>query len=142
MLARPLLSASLLAMLAAASSPAIARPEAPSRLGETMRDPATQRTMTAAARAMSEALLNVRIAPFLRAIEAAHGGEPDSVDPDLSLRDYAGPEAERVPHELSRRLPAMMGAMGEMAGGFEAVLPELRDTVEDMRARIDDAIDQ
>jgi hypothetical protein len=125
----------------AAAAPAHAQDEA-ARLAEAMRDPAAQQATAVAARALSEALLNIRVAPLLEAIETAEGAPPGTVDPNLTLRDYAGPEAERVPEEVSRRLPAMMGALGNMTGALETMLPQLRETARIMREEVDEALER
>jgi hypothetical protein len=137
---RSLLTAAALGVLAA-STPALAQEDEAARLGEAMRDPAAQQATAAAAAAMSEALLNIRVAPLLDAIRTAEGAPPGTVDPNLSLRDYAGPGAERVPEEVSRRLPAMMGAMGNMTGALESMLPQLRETARMMRDQVDQALE-
>jgi hypothetical protein len=140
---------SLLAIASAATlaiaSPAFGRSDDAARLGRAMQDPAAQQATASAAAAMSEALLNIRVAPLIEAIEAieaAHGANPGDVDPNLTLRDYAGPEAERVPEEVSRRLPAMMGAMGAMTGTLETMLPQLRETAKIMRDQMDEALER
>lgn len=147
MMLRPLLITAALAAIAAAAAPALAESgptERPAdagsaeRMAEKMRDPATQQAMSEGLRAMTGAMLGIKLGPFLKAMEAAGGGETArDIDPDMTLRDYAGPEAERMPDEMARRLPAMMGAMGEMAVAFEQALPALREMAEEMRARVE-----
>ena len=136
---RPLLTAAALAALAAAPGGALAKSPSGSKVAEEMRDPVNQAVMSGAVRALSEALLDIKLAPFVKAIEAAHGNDPRDIDPDMTLRDYAGPEAERMPYEMSRRLPALMDATGEMAGAFEASLPALKAMAIEMRDRVKDA---
>jgi len=123
--------------VAAVPASSLAADEPAWQAGEAMRDPANQQRMAAAVRGLSDALLDLRIAPFLRAIEAAGGGAPEAVDPDLRLRDYAGPEAEQIPREMSRRLPGMMDAFGDMAAAFQAALPELAAAADSVRDRIE-----
>ena len=137
---RPLASA--LALVAAAPLPALAADRPASDLGETLRDTAAQQGMAAAFRAMTEALLDLRIAPFLGAIEAIEGRDPAEVDPELSLRDYAGPESERLPREMERRLPSLMDAAGGLAGAFEQALPALAAAAERARQSLDAARDR
>jgi hypothetical protein len=81
---------------------------------------------------MSEALLDMPLEPFARAMRTI---DPDSAaerPPGETLRDMAGPEDQRVPKEVGRRLPRIMGAMGGMAGTMEAMLPELKRMAERM----------
>jgi hypothetical protein len=142
MIFRPLLSATFVGMLVAAPLPALASSQTDSRLAQTLSDRSTQRSVAIALGAMSEVVLNLRLAPLARAIEAAEGGDPDAVDPQVRLRDFAGPKAERIPYEMSRRVPALMGAAGEMAGAVDTAAPALRAMAEAMRARIDDALER
>jgi hypothetical protein len=138
MLLRPLLSAvAALALGSGAAAPALGQDSPVGDLGAAMRDPVTQQRMAGAVRAMSDALLNLRIAPLLKAIEVVEGRSTDALDPDLSLRDYAGPEAERVPRELSRRLPETMSAMGDVTAAVEAALPAFAAAAEGLRDRLD-----
>lgn len=136
---RPLLSGILLAALAAA--PAAARPGSVGSAIDTMRDPAAQHAAAGAMQALSEAILDMPLAPLERAIAAARGDDQGAIDPDLRLRDYAGPDAERVPEEMAHRVPEMMGAMGEMAGALEQALPALAVIGVQMRERFDQALE-
>ena len=58
------------------------------------------------------------------------------VDPDTRLRDYAGRDAEDMPDKLSRRLPAMMGALGGMAEAAEQMTPALKGMAKQMGAAV------
>ena len=133
---RPVLSA-VAALGVGLSAPAVAQGRPLADVSAAMRDPLTQQRMAGAVRAMSDALLDLRVAPLLKAIEAVEGGSTDAVDPELSLRDYAGPDAERVPRELSRRLPETMDALGEVTAAFEAALPAFAAAAEGLRDRLD-----
>ncbi len=97
-------------------------------------DPRLQNAMAGAIAAMSEAMLDMKMAPFAKAMESM--GDKDAareIDPDATLRDMAGPEAARMPQELSRKVPAMMGAMAGMAGAMEAMLPQFKAMGERMK---------
>lgn len=119
--------------------PAEAKERPPSRMAEKLSDPALQHSMSTAIAALSEALLDMPIAPFARAVEAM--GDPDArdIDPDATLADVAGPEARRMPREMARKLPQMMDAMGGMAGAMEAMLPRLEAMGRQMRDRMEEA---
>jgi len=82
--------------------------------------------MAAAVEAVTTAVLAMPAAPLLRAAETMAGRDPQSVDPDLTVGDLAGPEAADAPREIAHRLPQMMGAMATLAATLEAMLPELR----------------
>ena len=112
---RFLMSAAVLGALSLAPVPALAQSDV-AQIATQMRDPQMQVAVASAVRAMSDAILNMRVAPLAEAIETARDplrerSDYDRVDPDARLRDYAGRDAEEMPERLSRRLPAMMGAM-------------------------------
>ena len=132
-----LLSGALAA--AAIAVPAAAQDRHAGRMAEKLSDPALQHSMSTAVAAMAEAMLDMPVAPFARAMEAM--GDPDAreIDPDATLADVAGPEARRMPREMARKLPRMMGAMGGMAGVMEAMLPQLQAMGRQMRDRMDEA---
>lgn len=96
-------------------------------------DPAVQGAMAEGMAAASEALLDLPLAPMMKAIAKAAGEDPEAVDPDMTLR-RASPEAEGVPDQVRERLPAMMGAMAGMAGGMGAMVPALKDMAARMAA--------
>lgn len=127
-----LLAAVLPLAALALASPAQARAEremAP--LIETLSDPDRQAAMAQTLSALSEMLLDLPLAPMARAAAKAAGQDPEAIDPQMTLRRMS-PEAERLPKELSTRVPQMMGAMAGMAEGMEAMLPALRQMAERM----------
>jgi hypothetical protein len=125
--------------------PALAQDRSMDEMAAKMSDPQVQQAMAAAVASMSEALLEIPVAPFAKAARAmgkTMGGAEAADDladipPDATLRDLAGPEATRMPHEMARRLPPMMGAMSGMAGVFGAMRPML----EAMAERMKDAVE-
>jgi hypothetical protein len=124
----------------ALGQPAAARSDT-ARMADKMRDPAMQGAIVAAVRAISEAMLDMRVAPFLDAVEAVRDPmHARRVDPDTRVRDVAGPRAERMPEELSDRLPVMMGAMGGMADAVEAMTPALKDMAREMGRAMGEAV--
>jgi hypothetical protein len=135
----PILGLSALA-IALAPLPAAARESGVGKMAEKMRDPDTQRAMTAAVQAMSEAMLNIPLEPFARAAEAMGDRKAARRMRGSTLRDYAGPGAEDTAREMSRKLPAIMGAMGGMAEAAEEMAPVLEGMTRDMAARMGDAI--
>jgi hypothetical protein len=133
------------ALIAAAPLPALAQDlepeegveESAARISEKLSDPVTQERMSQSLAVMSEVLLDLPLAPFLRSVAEMAGEDPADVDPDLTLRQMS-PDAERVPAEIADKLPRMMGAMAGMAEGFGAMMPALRD----MAARMEQAIEE
>lgn len=101
---------------------------------ETLSDPQAQLAASAALAAMAEAVLDIDIAPFARAVAAAGGGRAvRDLPPDARLRDLAGPDAERMPREIARNVPRAMGSASEMAGALEDMLPQLKDAARRMK---------
>lgn len=140
MISRSLMSAAVLGTFALAPLPVLAKSDT-AQIAKQMRDPQTQVAVAAAVRAMSDAMLDLRIAPLLDAVETARDplrdrSRYDRVDPDTRLRDYAGRDAEELPEKLSRRLPAMMGVMGGMAEAVEEMKPALKDVARQMGAAV------
>lgn len=125
-LMRPMLPV-FAAVAALASTPALAAEDDAARLAEELNDPATQAQISAMVETMSAVLLDMNVAPMLRAKAQIEGADPDSVDPNLTVRDLAGPEAEDAPRELAVRLPQMMGALATLAVSLEQMLPQLRE---------------
>lgn len=120
------LSALVLMGTTAAPVPALASEGDAQRMADELRDPAMQAQIATAAEAMTRAIMTMPAAPLLRAAETMAGRDPETVDPNLTVGDLAGPEAAEAPHELAQRLPEMMGAMAAMSVALEAMLPELK----------------
>lgn len=130
---RPL--SACLAMLALAPLPALAREKADDDVAKRLSDPATQASVAVALTAFSEALLDLKIEPFRRALDAAGSESAADLPPDARLRDIA-PGADKLPGEIGRRVPETMGAAAGMAGAVQDMLPELRATIDRMKDAI------
>ena len=137
---RTLAIAPALAALVLSPVAASARDREVSRMAEKMRDPANQAAMAAAVRALSEALLDIPLEPFARAAEAMGDHRTAREMRGATVRDMAGPSAERMPEEMSRKLPAMMGAMGGIAEAAQEMAPALKGIAKEMGARMKDAM--
>jgi len=114
------------AATAVASTPALAAADDAKRLADELNDPARQAEIAAMVETMSAVMLEMPVAPLLRAKAQIEGGDSEAVDPDLTVRDLAGPEAEDAPREIATRLPQMMGALAVLAVSLEQMLPQLR----------------
>lgn len=131
-----------LAVLAA--SPALAR-EAPRDTGlaeieARLSDPRSQDAMGQALAGMMAALLQIKAEPFARAMEKVGDGRSARAIPKgATLGDLAGPQARHMPSEVARKVPAMMGAMGAMAGAFEEMLPQLEAMGRQMEGAVENA---
>jgi hypothetical protein len=125
--------------LCASATPTLAKPRESSRLAERMGDPALQHSLAAAVAALSEAMLDLPVEPFARAMRTMDPDAARDIPPGATVADIAGPDARRMPRELARKLPQMMGAVAGMAGAMEAMLPQLEAMGEQMRERIEDA---
>ena len=136
---RHLLAAPAFALVMAAS-PAVARDDSTHRVTEQMRDPATQRAMAGAVAAMSEAMLDMPLEPLARMAEAMGDRRTARQMRGATVGDYASPAARDMPRELSRKLPAMMGAVGGMAAAAEEMTPALKAMAREMGARMEEAM--
>jgi len=106
--------------------PALAAQSDAARVAEGLNDPVRQERMTAAAEAVTDAVLGMPAAPLLRAAKTLAGEDPDHVDPDLRVGDLVDPETAGAPYEFAHRLPQMMSALAAATATLEAMLPELR----------------
>ncbi|MDE2412818.1 MAG: hypothetical protein KGM18_13690 [Sphingomonadales bacterium] len=107
--------------------------EVQDRLG----DPATQQAIGDAMAGMMAAMLDMKAAPFLKAMDrmgGAMGERPQhrAIPDNATLGDLAGPEARHMPAEVQRKAPAMMGAAGAMVGAMGEMLPQMEDMARHM----------
>jgi hypothetical protein len=137
---RKLASLSVLAALALAPVPALARDHADEDFASDLSDPRKQEAMGNAMAAMMGALLGMKTDPLVRAMERMGDHKAARRIPrGATLGDLAGPEAKRMPAEMRRRVPAMMGAMGELAGMMQDIAPELEAIGDDFERQMDEA---
>jgi hypothetical protein len=137
---RKLASLSVLAALALAPVPALAREAADEDFASELSDPGKQQAMGNAMAAMMGVLLNLKTDPLARAMERMGDHKAARKIPrGATLGDLAGPEARRMPAEVRRRVPAMMGAMGELAGMIQDIAPELEAIGDDFERQMDEA---
>ncbi len=137
---RRLVSLTVLAALALAPVPALARTAADEDFAAGLDDPRKQEAMGNAMGAMMAVLLNMKAEPLARAMERMGDHKAARKIPrGATLGDLAGPEAKRMPDEVRRRVPAMMGAMGELAGMMKDIAPELEAIGEDFGRQMDEA---
>jgi hypothetical protein len=99
-------------------------------------DPGTQAAVTVALTALSQALLDFRIDAIRRVMASAGDDAAASLPPDARLRDLAGPEADKVPGEIGRGVPQVMGEAAGMVGALQDMLPELKASIDRMKAAI------
>jgi hypothetical protein len=137
---RKLASLSVLAALALAPVPALAREAADEDFASELSDPGKQQAIGNAMAAMMGVLLNLKTDPLARAMERMGDHKAARKIPrGATLGDLAGPEARRMPAEVRRRVPAMMGAMGELAGMIQDIAPELEAIGDDFERQMDEA---
>lgn len=105
------------------------RRPAASKLGEMsarLADPAFQGSLAAMLTALSDALLDIKVAPLAKAAEAMGDRNLSRrIGPDTTLRDMAGRDAGRMQRDLGEKLPQAMTVMAGMSGAVEAMLPQL-----------------
>jgi hypothetical protein len=97
------------------------------RVADELNDPVRQAQVAAVAEAMAGAMLDLPVAPMLRAAKQIAGEDPDDVDPDLRVGDVVDPEVAEAPREIAAKLPVMMGAMASMTAALEEMLPRLAE---------------
>ena len=143
-----LLSAVIAASLPAASMlapvPALAREAAHDaglhQVTQKLADPRLQRSIAGALAALTEALMDIKVAPFANAMAQIEAVGENSgangrrgaklarqMDPNTTLRDLAGPGGANISSEIDHKLPQMMTALSGMSGAVETVLPQLEE---------------
>lgn len=141
---RPILAIGA-ALSLAVPAPALAQiaPESDAELGamvEILRDPVVQVQAGEMLAAMSQVLLNLKVAPLAEAMAEIAGEPIDDIDPDQTVRDLA-PEAEYLPQDIRREVPQAMDRLAGMSGALAAMLPALRDMAAQMETAIEDGAD-
>ena len=133
------------ALSLAVPAPVLAQiaPDSDAELGvlvETLRDPVVQVQAGEMLAAMSQVLLNLKVAPLAEAMAEIAGEPIDDIDPDQTVRDLA-PEAEYLPQDIRREVPQAMDRLAGMSGALAAMLPALRDMAAQMETAIEDGAD-
>ena len=121
------------------SQPAAAKPTE-TGLGEVSRrlgNRETQQAMAGVLASLANAMLQMDVSAVGQAAEAVGDKRTARrLRKGTTLADVAGRDARAVPGEIRRKAPAMIGAMGAMAGAMEAMLPELAKVAEQMRGAL------
>ncbi|MCE2841486.1 MAG: hypothetical protein ACK564_06580 [Novosphingobium sp.] len=121
------------------SQPAAAKPTE-TGLGEVSRmlgSRDTQHAMAGVLASLANAMLQMDVSAFGQAAEAVGDKRTARrLRKGTTLADVAGRDARAVPGEIRRKAPAMIGAMGAMAGAMEAMLPELAKVAEQMKGAL------
>lgn len=107
------------------------------RAVERMQDPATQSAIANAVGSLTEALMQLRVAPFINAVNAA---DPDNthteVPDDATLADLTGRDGEDMSEAARAQTIVATRAMGAMAGAFAQMLPQLEAMAHDVEAQV------
>lgn len=137
---RKLASLTALAALALTPFPALAHDHADRDIAADLNDPRKQEAMGNAMGAMMAVLLDMKAEPLARAMDRM--GEHKAarkIPRGATVGDLAGPEAKRLPGEVRRRVPMMMGAMSELAGMMQDLAPQLEAIGKDFDHQMDEA---
>lgn len=132
---KPVLMAVGIASAALLPNTASAREGEAGAAARVLSDPAAQLAASATLAAIAETLLDMDIAPIARAI-GAMGGGTGGLPPDARLRDLAGPEVDHMPGDIARSVPRAMGSAAEVAGAFDDMMPQFRETARRLRDAI------
>jgi hypothetical protein len=119
---------------------AFARDSAEDDFAAGLNDPRRQEAISNAMAAMLSAMLDLKAEPLARAMERMGDTRAArKIPPGATLGDLAGPKARRMPAEMRRRMPAMMGAMGELAGMMKDIAPQLQAIGDEFERQMDEA---
>ena len=124
-----------LSALVLVPAPAAAKTDHP--LSRELSDPRKQQAIGDMLGALIGVMLDMPADPLARMAEAA--GDRDAarrIPRGAKIGDLAGPEARRMPREVRRRAPAMVGAMGELTAVLEDMAPEFERIGRDFERRI------
>lgn len=135
---RKLLPVAALAALAVMPAPVMAKADGP--ISRELRDPYKAEAMGDMLGAMLGMMLTMKAEPLARVMEAA--GEPEAarkIPRGATIGDLAGPDARRLPQEVRRRAPAMIGALGEFAGMLEEMAPQFEQIAKDFDRKVENA---
>ena len=126
----PIIAAALLA--ATAPLPALAQDAErdSSLLTEKLADPANVERLSAMLGVMMEAMMDLPVGQMSEAMGEASDSDAPEMDPDATLRDVMGPDADEIPATMAERLPRMLAMMGVMAEALEGMRPQLREAAE------------
>lgn len=133
------LSLGVCAAALAVAAPAQARDrdsDAASDMSARLSDPRNQIAVTAMLTAISEAVLDMRLDPFVRAMRSVDPAAAGDLPPDARVRDIGGESARTLPGDIGRTVPRAMGAASGMAGAVGDMLPQLREMGERVRESI------
>ena len=136
-----LAAGSALAPLPALASEGAAEDSGLARAAEEMRDPVRQEQVAVMAEAVIASLLEMPVGNLLRSAAEIAGEDPEEIDPNTTLREAAGPEADEAPRLAAKALPKVMNATGALAGAIETMLPEIRRIGEDIARSLPDDIE-
>jgi hypothetical protein len=136
-----LAAGSALAPLPALAAEDAAEDSGLARAAEEMRDPVRQEQVAVMAEAVIASLLEMPVGNLLRSAAEIAGEDPEEIDPNTTLREAAGPEADEAPRLAAKALPKVMSATGALAGAIETMLPEIRRIGEDIARSLPDDIE-
>jgi hypothetical protein len=135
-----LLALATLSALALAPVPALARDTADDDFASELENPRTQQAMGDMLGAMLGAMLNLKAAPLAKAMERMGDAKAARKIPEgATLGDLAGKDARKMPDEVRRRVPMMMGAMGELSGLMKEMAPQLEAMGKDFARQMEQA---
>ena len=132
-------AAALLPLPAFAQDEPAAEDTGLARAAKEMSDPDRQKQVALMAEVVMTALLEVPVGKLMQSAATIAGEDPDEIDPNTTLREVAGPEAEAAPRQFAAAMPRMMDAAGALAGALETALPELRRIGEDIARKLPEA---
>jgi hypothetical protein len=128
---------SLAAGLAAAALlpfPAMAKDESQTaEIAKTLNDPMTQYAVAGMLSAMSKAVLEMPVEPFVKAMERIGGRAVPDLPRDATVGDIVGTDPGQARDELIEHVPRAMKAMGGMAEAVDRVRPEIEEMAKQMK---------
>ncbi len=132
--------AALILIAGLAASPAVAAPDT-SAIEQALRDPATAQKIDRSMKAMTDALLDLKVGELQAAVE---GREPTAADRALTVRELerrGGGDPEAIRRQIREAGPAIAKGMNALASALPAMtgaLEDLEKTIEKLAANVPD----
>jgi len=132
--------AALILLASLGATPAIAAPDA-SAIEQALRDPATAERIDRSMKAMTDALLDLKVGELQAAVE---GREPTPADRALTVRELerrGGGDPEAIRRQIREAGPGIAKGMNALAGALPAMtgaLENLEKALDKMSANLPD----
>lgn len=130
-------SAFLAVLALSISTPALAAGESKTqadldKMADTLNSPVTQEVAAVALQRMMDAVLDIRVDKFAKALEPLNRGKPVHVE-GRTLRDYAERDDPNFEGKMKNGARHAVGSAGAVTSAMAQMLPQLEEAVRKMK---------